>query len=192
MATIAYQPIRLLNVGPNAEGDAIIGYFPLAGGQTPIEGDLLTISGGNISKAAANAAALAGMALFASSQIYHAFSNAGSGLNFAADQTGTALVPAINQYIGVVQFDNSMEVEISLNQATTLATTLVGTQVGIGLDGTTGFFFADPSAGNKVAVIQKVSGGPDAPSGRLGLSNGVLGDSGGRVVIQFIASALQL
>lgn len=191
-ATIAYQPIRLMNVGPNAENDAIISYYPLANGQTPIEGDILTISSGQLSKAAANAAAIAGMAMFASTNIYHAFSGAGTGLNFGPDQTGTALIPATNQYMGLVQFDNNMEVEINLSQATTLATSLIGTQVGLGYDAGSGFFFADPAAGNKIATIRMIPGGPDAPANRLGLSNGVIGDSGGRIVIQFLASALQV
>lgn len=198
MATIAYQPIRLLNVGPNAEGDAIIGYFPFSG--TVNEGDILSIAAGTVSQASQVAlggngpTGVVGMAMFAGTSVYHAFSNAGVGLNFAFDQTNTALVPATNQFMGVAQFDNNMRIEISLSQASTLATSLVGTQVGLAWNGAAGVYIADPTmtGTHLIATIVSLPGGPDVPANRLGLSNGVIGDLGGRVAIQFLATGLQL
>jgi len=60
---------------------------------------------------------------------------------------------------------------------------LNGTQVGLTLDATTGFYVVDTSQSNKVAVITELSQGP-APF------YPTIGDVGARVKVSFIASAL--
>lgn len=192
--TIAYQAPRLLNSGPSAMDDPIINKYPFTG--TLVEGDILFLSAGVLNKASANQASIAGMAMAGSGQVYHAASNPGVGLNFAQDQTGTALVPGTEQNLGLVQFDDGIRLEINLIQSTTLAASLVGTQVGLGYDATSGFFFVDPGQTNKIAYITQIPGGPDMPfvgsTTRGFLANGQIGDSGGRVVVAFLASALQI
>lgn len=187
--TIAYQAPRLHGSGPLAEDDPNINKYPFTG--TLVEADIVFLNSGVATKAAANQASIAGMVLAPSANNYHAASSAGVGLNFGPDQTGTALVPATEQNLGVMTFGGGILLEISLNQATTLANSLIGTQVGLGYDAGSGFFFADPTAGNKIGVIQMLPGGPDAPRGAQ-VGNGQIGDLGGRVVISFIASALQV
>lgn len=187
--TIAYMAPRLHGSGPLSEDDPNINKYPFTG--TLNEADIVYLNSGVATKAAANQASIAGMVLANSSSIYHAASGAGTGLNFGPDQTGTALVPAVEQNLGVMTFGSGVMLEISLNQATTLANSLIGTQVGLGYDATSGFFFADPTAANKIGVIQLLPGGPDSPRGPQ-TGNGQIGDSGGRVVISFIASALQV
>lgn len=189
MATIQYMAPRLHGSGPLGEDDPSINKYPFTG--TLAEADIVFLNSGVATKAAANQAAIAGMVMAPSASIYHAASNAGVGLNFGPDQTGNALIPATEQNLGVLIFSSGVWLEISLNQATTLANSLVGTQVGLGYDATTGYFFADPGAANKVGIIELLPGGPDAPRGAQ-TGNGQIGDLGGRVVISFIASALQV
>lgn len=187
--TIAYQAPRLHGAGPLATDDPNLNKFPFTG--TLVEGDIVFLNSGVLTKAAANQAALAGMIPAGSANIYHAASSAGVGLNFGPDQTGTALMPATEQNLGLVEFSGGVQLEISLNQATTLANSLIGTQVGLNYDSTSGFFFADTTQTNKIGVIVLLPGGPDAPRGPQ-VANGQIGDLGGRVVIEFIASALQV
>jgi hypothetical protein len=195
VATIAYAAPRLVPTGPIADSDPSYNYYPFTG--TINEADFLTLSAGVAAQATQSAiggagpTALAGLAIFPQTNVYHAFSGAGTGLNFGSDQTGTALVPATNQFIGAVAFYFGARLEISLNTAITLANSLVGTQVGIAY--VSPFYVADTTVTNKVATIVQLPGGPDQPAGRAGISNGVLGDSGGRVIIEFnIASAIQV
>lgn len=187
--TIPYQPIRLIETG--SAGEPNVYSIPAAGGQTLTEGDIATIAGGNLSKAAANAAisTIAGLVRAGNDSVYHTASPSKTSI-FGFDQIGTALMPGTNANPQIIGLGAGIQLEISLNQATTLAASLVGTQVGLGYDATTGYFFADPTAANKIAEIVQVSGGPDAlnsPAGATGIGNGALGDSGGRVVVQFLS-----
>lgn len=186
--TIPYQPVRLIETGGTPEPTPF--NIPAAGGQTLTEGDFATLAGGNLSKAAANAA-IGTLALFIrkGNDTVYVESAPGERTLFGFSQQGTALIPGTNanpEGYGL----QGLQFEISLNTADALAASLVGEQVGLGYDATTGYFFADPGAANKVATIVAVSGGPDALNTGFGatpVGNGEIGDNGGRVVIQFLA-----
>lgn len=187
--TVPYQAPELVETG-TAQFPNIYATIPAAGGQTLTDGDFATISGGNLSKAAANAAVgtIAGLVFAGNDTLYRSASPSKTTL-FGADQSGNALIPGTNQCPRIIGL-SQVQLWISLNQATTLAASLVGTQVGLGYDATTGYFFADPSAANKIAQITEVSAGPDSQNsgvGAAGVSNGTLGDSGGRVKISFLS-----
>lgn len=98
---------------------------------------------------------------------------------------GPPLVPAEVQQLYVIAL-GGQPVQINLSQAYAWTYSLVGTTVGLTLDTTSGFFYADPAAGNKVATITgNVSGvlmGANYPGGP--------GDFGARVIIQMTTSDL--
>lgn len=184
--TVPYQPPRLIESGSVTEPNLY--NIPAAGGQTLTEGDFATIAAGVVSKSAANptAASIAGLVRCGNDSVYHTGAPSKTTL-FGFDQSGTALIPGTNSNPQIIGLGAGIEVEISLNQATTLAQTLVGTAVGLGYDATTGYFFADPTAANKPFNIIQISAGPDSQNsvaGAAGVSNGVIGDLGGRVIIQ--------
>lgn len=183
--TVPYQPPRLVETGSVQEPNVY--NIPAANGQTLTEGDFATIAAGVLSKSAANptAASLAGIVRCGNDSVYISPTPSKTTL-FGFSQQGTALIPGTNANPQVIGLGNGVQVEISLNQATTLAQSLVGTAVGLGYDATTGYFFADPTAANKPFTIVQISAGPDSQNsvaGPAGLSNGVIGDSGGRVTI---------
>lgn len=194
MANIPYQPVRLIETGTAPEPNVY--NIPAAGGQTLTEGDFATISAGVLSKAATNAtvASLAGLVRAGNDTVFHEGSPAKRTL-FGFDQGGTALIPGTNANPSLIGLGGGIQLEISLDQGTALAQSLVGTQVGLKYDATTGYFTVDPTQANKVAQIVAISGGPDAilgGGGAAGVGNGVIGDNGGRVVIQMLSGlALQ-
>lgn len=192
MATIPYQAPQLVETGTASEPNV---YATIAanGGQTLTDGDFAILSSNKLSKAAANAAVttIAGLVFAGNDSLYTLAGGAftrGSSI-FGPDQSGNALVPGTNQCPRIIGL-SQVELWISLIQSTTLAASLVGTQVGLNYDATSGYFFADPAQTNKIAQIVEVSAGPDSLNssvGAAGISNGVLGDSGGRVKIQFLS-----
>lgn len=186
--TIQYQPVRLIETGGTPEPTPF--NIAAAAGQTLAEGDFATIAAGQLSKAAANAtlASLAGIVRKGNDSVYYN-ANPSKTTLFGAAQSGTALIPGTNQNPEVFGLQG-LQFEINIINTHTLAAADVGTQVGLNYDATSGYFFVDPAQANKVAEIVAISGGPDAQNsavGAAGIGNGVIGDSGGRVVVQFLA-----
>jgi hypothetical protein len=184
MATIPYQAPRHVPNGLVTEPN--IYQIPTAA--TLIEGDVTTISAGVLSKAAANAAiaTVAGFVRAGTVDSYGGQAGTSRSSVLGPNQAGNALIPGTNNNPQVIAFTPGIMWELSLNQATTLATTLVGTQAGLNFDATSGFFFVDTTQSNKIFEIVQVSGGPDSlfpPFASAGAGNGVLGDSGGRVYV---------
>lgn len=95
---------------------------------------------------------------------------------------------------------NGQPLEISLSQAYALEKSLEGTSVGLTVDATSGWVYADPAASNKVARIQGVQSNipaliisnATATSGNaLGPGpTGQYGDLGGRVIITFTSGLI--
>ena len=101
---------------------------------------------------------------------------------FGATTAGTALQPGLEfQGTKVVLAHNGQQFEFSLNSAVTWATSLIGTQVGIALDGTSNLYIADTTATNKVGVIVGEVDGPN---------KGAVGDTGKRIIVALLASVL--
>ncbi|MDE2098155.1 MAG: hypothetical protein KGL39_12950 [Patescibacteria group bacterium] len=190
-ATIAYAAPRWIPSGPVQVPN--IYQIAANGGQTLIEGDIAILSSNKLSKAAANAAVstIAGLVQAGTTTVYYNASPSTTTL-FGYDQSGNALIPATNQNPRVLGFTPGMLFEMSLNQATTLATSLIGTSAGLNYDSTSGFFFVDTTQTNKIFTIVQISGGPDSlfPAYSVaGAANGVIGDSGGRVIVAALSGA---
>jgi len=92
----------------------------------------------------------------------------------------TALQPGLD-FLGlpITLAHNGQQFEVSLSQA--FAQASLGVQVGIALDAASGYYIADTSATNKVATIIGEVDGP---------GKGTIGDTGKRVLVQFIATTL--
>lgn len=90
--------------------------------------------------------------------------------------------------------------EISLSQAYAMNANLQDTQVGLTVDATSGWVYADPAASNKVATITDIpqsvpaliiSNATASSGNALGPGpTGQPGDLGGRVIITFLSTAL--
>lgn len=133
-----------------------------------------------------------------SSAVYQQLDTGIQGV-FGADNVNTGLLPASAGQIPVALFAPPAIVAINLPATTGWISggahqAAVGTEVGIGLDGTTGIYYADDQAANKVAVIvAKVQGatGQINNGQTVQVSGpGGVGDLGARVYIAFIASTL--
>jgi len=72
----------------------------------------------------------------------------------------------------------------------------IGTRVGLAIDGTTGYYLADPEASNKIATITgkpfSIPDGEGPPNSQGDLSKGFSGDTGARVYISFDLAALAI
>lgn len=92
----------------------------------------------------------------------------------------TALQPGLD-FLGlpVSLAHNGQQFELSLSQA--FAQTTIGAQVGVALDAASGYYIADTSATNKVAIVVGEVDGP---------GKGTIGDIGKRVIIAFIPATL--
>lgn len=178
--TIAYFPPAAKFIG--GDPDFSFESYPMSGTVNP--GDIVALTSGVAASVATNAAALAGIAMHGSAEIYNTpNASVGVGTLFGFNEVGSGLFTAEPTNLHVlIPLAGETEVEFSLNQATTYAQSLVGTQVGILLSG--GVYVADPTQGNKVATIVRLVEGP----GQQTLGN----TGGGRVIVKFLAAALQV
>ena len=105
---------------------------------------------------------------------------------FGSSQENTGLFPGTPGEVLVVTLGANIIVAINLSALTGWVSggtyqAALGTAVGLGIDGTTGFFYADPNASNKVATVsQKI----------IGPGFGGVGDLGARVYIAFTPADL--
>jgi hypothetical protein len=152
---------------------------------TCLDGALVVLAGGLIAPAAANVAAgIAGVAAHDSRANYGGEANIGAYSPIDAlgiSQVGTLLPLSPGQTL-VAQILPDDLVIGNLTATTGWVTggaqqANIGTQVGIAIDGTTGFYVFDPTASNKVGVITTKPNGPFASvgndAGNLGASVGV-------------------
>jgi hypothetical protein len=141
--------------------------------------DILILSSGVLAKAATNAAitTIAGQALKASGAIY-ASTSPGIGTLFGASTVGTVLTPGLPLQMDFSPWYQGIFIQLSLVQA--IAATSPGTQVGLLLDGTTGYFVADTSQGNKIGTIVNPVIQPSQPW--------AISDTGVRVIVQINAA----
>lgn len=152
----------------------------------------VVLSGGTIAPAPANVAGgIAGIAQHDSNANYGG-TTAGAGPVvapiqnvFGLSQVGTLLPPSPGQTI-VAALGSPVLVAINLTSTTGWITggtqqANIGTPVGLAIDSTTGYYVADPTASNIVAVINGKINGP---------SFGTNGDLGVRVLIAMNAAAL--
>jgi len=148
--------------------------------------DIVALAGGEIAPAAANAAgSIAGIAQGDSVAVFQQDDTGLQGV-FGADNVNTGLLPAGPGLTRVATLGAPVVVEISLTPTTGWVSggsqqADIGTAVGLAIDGGTGFYLADPTASNKVAVIDSKVEGP---------GKGGEGDLGGRVRVVFNAAAL--
>ncbi|MDE2100963.1 MAG: hypothetical protein KGL39_27200 [Patescibacteria group bacterium] len=192
-ATIGYAAPRWI---PNGAVQVPNPYqVALNNAQTLVEGDFAILSSNKLSKAAANAAVatIAGIVRFGNTDSYGGVAGSSRSSILGPNQAGNALIPGTNNNAMVFGFTPNMAFEMSLNTATTLAVSLIGAQAGINYDATSGYFFVDTTQVNKIFTIVQLPGGPDAlyPSFQSagGAQNGVLGDSGGRVIVTALTGA---
>ena len=180
-STIPYAaPIAMV---PGSIGsDPII---PLTASSHVKEADVVALSGGTISPAAANASgSIAGIAQNDSLAVYQQDDTGLQGV-FGADNVGTGLLPA-NAGQTLVLTLKGIPVQMNLSSTTGWISggsqqANIGTQVGIAIDGTTGFYYADPTGSNKVAQVTEKIEGPGF---------GGAGDLGARVLVVFFDTAL--
>lgn len=140
-----------------------------------------------INQAASNVAVVYGLAVNSSLATYYS----GTGGSFAVNEHSlfgaTTSQPPMNPaevYMGyVIKLFPYLPVEISLVNSVAWSQLLVGTQVGLTLDATTGWFVADPTQSNKVATIVQSADGDFRTLGQTG-------DYGKRVLINFLTSAV--
>jgi len=141
-----------------------------------------------INQAATNVATVYGLAVNSSLATFYSGPGGSFQVNehalFGATNSAPPLTPA-ETYLGyVVKLFPYLPVEISLNVASgAWSPMLIGTQVGLTLDATTGFFTADSTQSNKVATIVANADGDFRTLGQVG-------DYGKRVLINFLASAV--
>ena len=156
------------------------------------DNDIVILSGSGIAPATANiAGGIVGIAQHDSNSNFGGATGQGAAsLNTTIfpTQVGTGLFPSSPAGTLVVTLGPPVEVEISLTATTGWVTggaqqANLGTAVGLAIDGTTGYFVADPTATNKVAVINS------KPTGPL---KGTNGDLGARVFIVFNTAALAI
>lgn len=164
------------------------------------DGDIVALSAGAVAPAGANPAGnLAGIAQHDSSAAFAQTDTSLQGV-FGYFQ-GPALIPADPGFLIIVTLGPPIIVEINLTSTTGWVTggvqqADIGTQVGLAVDGATGYYLADPTASNKVAVITgKPQGVPDnegPPNAQGATSKGFAGDTGARVYISFFSNALAI
>ena len=156
---------------------------------TIADADFVQIDGshaGYIDTCAADVASgIIGIAQHGSSAVYDQIATGIQGV-FGSSQENTNLFPGTPGEILVVTLGANIIVAINLPATTGWVSggthqANLGTEVGLNIDGTTGFFYADDQEANKVAYIsQKI----------IGPGQGGVGDLGARVYISFIPSVL--
>lgn len=140
-----------------------------------------------VGQAATNVAgSIAGMAINDSNENFYAgpggSTNVGSQSLMGSTNSLPPLTP-LEPPLDYVLKLNACWIEMNLRQTIPYYPSLIGTQVGLYLDATSGWFVADTSQSNKVAtIVQQAAGVPGV--------QGSYGDLGARVVVQFIASTL--
>lgn len=176
-APVARPPAGIEGNGP---------ILSIAAGAHCNDADIVKLSTGAIIPCVANDTTVAGIIQHDSGAVFHSTDSDDFQNVFGADQTATPLVPATPQECLVATLGPPIVVEMNLTALTGWITggtyqANLGTAVGLAIDGTTGFFLADPNASNKVADI---SGKPVGPN------KGVSGDLAARVLVTFRAAAL--
>jgi hypothetical protein len=186
MAAIGYR-LPSVKAGNQPNQNPQIGSLPVTSAQTINLGDPLILGSGTVESSGSNpSGALIGLALHDSGAFF-AGGAAGSTVSkystpFGAFTSGFNLPETSNMHF--VYFNNGNQFEFSLKSSTSLAQTLVGTEVGLQKDGTTGYYYVDTGASNKVATIVEIVQGPETFYGTIGT------DTGGRVIVEFLPSAL--
>lgn len=155
------------------------------------DSDILVLASGQVAPAAANVAgAIIGLAE-SDSSLNYAGQNPANAYDYTQSlgysQVGSIL-PASPGQLLVAQFDFNTFLEINLPASVQWnnggGTPNLGTQVGIAIDGTTGFYTVDPAASNKVAfIVARVQDAMAQPVSDVG-------NFAVRVRVQFIASTL--
>jgi len=191
MATINIaQPQVTTAGGPYNSQPAIQGF--LAASHIK-EGDVVILNGNNtIQTAATNpAAALLGIAVHDSLETWGGSIQATPALNqvFGWSQVNTPLFPADPATTLIALFTSGGSIEINLastvgwiSGGTTQA--VIGTNVGLTIDGPSGYWVVDPAQSNAIATITDRIEGPGFSSYGTGA-----GDIAARVVIKVHASA---
>lgn len=161
--------------------------IPVTSGDTVNDGDVLIMASGYVNTGATNpASALAGLALHASGAVYAPPASGATPYNTpfgTYTNTNTALVPGEPLNMHFAAFHNGARFEFSLDTSVALTQSLVGTSVGLKWAGAGNpWYVTNASSPNAVATVVGIAQGP-------GL--GVIGtDSGGRLIVEFIASTL--
>lgn len=156
------------------------------------DGAIVVLSSGNIAPAAANAANnIVGIAQHDSNANWGGQS-ATASFNIqnvlGVSQVGTLLPPSPAQTL-VAVIDPPVDVQMNLTATTGWVSggtqqANVGTSIGLAIDGTTGFYVADPTASNLVAeIIGKVNGPFTMPGNDVG-------NLAVRVIVRFFPSVL--
>lgn len=185
------------NVGP------IINPFSESNGQTSADGDILLLNNdGTVQSIGSNIATeFLGIIQHVSGAVWDQIDTGIQGV-FGTTQVNSGLLPADAGQVLVALFSGDAVVAINLSQAAGWITggseqVNKGSAVGITKDGTTGIYFADPAASNKVAVVLGLCGFPTTQQSFNGatlqpIGGGGPGDLGARVYIKFNAAALAL
>lgn len=96
------------------------------------------------------------------------------------------LQPTEVQGAYAIGLGNGQLIEMSLVNTTAWYPSLLGSAVGLTLDSTTGFFVADPGQTQVATIVDHRDGAYIGPTG-----NGTTGDTGVRVIVQFLNTVLK-
>lgn len=182
MATIPYQ----IPVANPASGQMAPPIFSARVGSHVNDGDFTLLTSGALVTAGVNpSGGLVGIAQHDSNATYDQVTT-GLQAVFGASQENTALFPGTPGELLVATLGANIVVKMSLPATTGWITggtnqAKLGTQVGLNIDGTTGFFYADDQASNKLGEIVGKVTGPGF---------GAAGDTGAVVYVSFFAASL--
>lgn len=185
---------------PGTNGSPSIQPYSLATGQTCNDGDIVALAATGIEPIAANyaLATIVGVAQHNSASVFDQQDTGPQGV-FGADNVGTGLLPAAPGQTLVALVAAPAIVEMSLPATTGWISGFtnqanIGTAVGIGLDATTGYYYADDQASNKTGIIVAKRNGPTTQinNGQTlqPVGPGGVGDAGARVYVSFDAAVL--
>lgn len=189
MGAVPYQP-PVVFMAATADAPSILS-LPPANGQTFAEGDIAIVTSGQLVKAASNTSTnIAGIMMQASGTDYYAGTGgsaaAKSPQSFFGASTGPGALfqgdDQLNLMFSVL--GTGQYAEMSLVQTLTQAS--LGASVGLTLDSGSGYFVADTTA-TACAVIYKII---SSVPGYQSSGSGNIGDTGARVVVRFLTSAL--
>jgi hypothetical protein len=188
--TVPYQA-PIANVAAGQLGPNIFSARPYGTGHIAAS-DFVILDGshaGYIKTAAANPAVVLGIAQHDSVAVYDQITTGLQGV-FGASQENTPLFPGTPGEVLVVTLGAGIIVAINLPATTGWVSggtnqANIGTAVGLNIDSTTGFFYADDQESNKVATIVGKIIGPQALFGTVG-------DLAARVYVSFTPADLQI
>lgn len=162
------------------------------------DGDIVVLSSGGIAPATANQAGnIVGVAQCASNSVWQGFATPNPTVVFGASNLNSGLFSAQPGQVPVIPLGPPNEVIGNLTATTGWVSggtqqAGIGTQVGLAIDGTTGYYIFDPTASNLVATIQDVDNSVNSAITGGQYQANPTGLLGARVRVVFLPSVLAI